>query len=275
MPAPRMPHTPCALTISGLDPSGGAGLFADLRAFAAASVWGCGVVTVVTVQSTAGVLSTHPVPTRQVLDQIRELCARQRIRSIKIGALGSRPNVKGVARLLRTIASRIPVVLDPVMRPTLGARAARLLDDDARSALLDMIGLATVVTPNIAEAEAFLGTRIASLAHAEDAARALVRAGARAALVKGGHLIEGRRAHQTTDVLAVGDRIVHFRAPRIPGSIHGTGCTLASLIAGRLAHARRVDDEAIVDAISWAKQRLKRALRRAIRIGPGQLVFSP
>jgi hydroxymethylpyrimidine kinase/phosphomethylpyrimidine kinase len=273
MPTPRMPHTPCALSISGLDPTGGAGLFADLRAFAAASVWGCGAVAVVTVQSTAGLRSSHPVPTPQLLDQIRELCAHQRIRCIKIGALGSRGNVAGVTRLLRSRSPKVPIVLDPVMRSTLGRRAARLLEDDARSALFEMFDLATVVTPNIPEAEAFLGTRIDSLLDAERAARALVRAGARAALVKGGHL-RGRAA-EAIDVLAVGTRVIHLRAPRVRGSIHGTGCTLASLIAGRLAHADRVDDEAIVDAVRWAKQRLKNALRHPIRIGPGQMVLAP
>src|SRR6476660_1997689 len=89
----HMPPAPSALSISGLDPSGGAGLYADLRAFAAASVWGCGAVAVVTVQSTAGLRSSHPVPSRQLIDQVRELCLYQRIRAIKIGALGSRGNV--------------------------------------------------------------------------------------------------------------------------------------------------------------------------------------
>jgi hydroxymethylpyrimidine/phosphomethylpyrimidine kinase len=250
-------------------------MIADLRAFAAASVWGCGAIAVVTVQSTVGLRSSHPVPTSQLLDQIRELCAHQRIRSIKIGALGSRGNVVGVTRFLRGYSPKIPVILDPVVRSTRGARGARLLEDDAKSALIAMFDLATVVTPNIPEAEALLGTRIVSLSNAEHAARALVRAGARAALVKGGHLEDRESAGETIDVLAVRRKIVHFRAPRVRGAIHGTGCTLASLIAGRLAQAERVSDEVIVDAIRWAKQKLKTALRHPVRIGQGQLVLAP
>ena len=214
---PRMPHAPSALSISGLDPSGGAGLYADLRAFAAASVWGCGAVAVVTVQSTAGLRSSHPVPSRQLIGQIRELCQHQKIRCIKIGALGSRGNVEAVTRFLRTRQPKVPVVLDPVTRSTRGARGARLLEDDATHALSNMIELATVITPNIDEAEAILGVQITSLGDAESAARALVERGARAALVKGGHLKTNRRGSLVIDVLAVGKRIVHLRAPRVPG----------------------------------------------------------
>src|SRR6476659_6310061 len=115
-----MPPNPCALAIAGLDPSGGAGVFADLRAFAACSVWGCGAATLVTVQSTAGMRSSRPVETRLLLEQIREVFAHQNIRSIKIGALGSASNARGVARWLATLRGRVAVVLDPVIRPTNG-----------------------------------------------------------------------------------------------------------------------------------------------------------
>ena len=157
-----MPPAPSALSISGLDPSGGAGLYADLRAFAAASVWGCGAVAVVTVQSTAGLRSSHPVPTRQLIDQVRELCLYQRIRAIKIGALGSRGNVEAITHFLRSHSPKVPVVIDPVMRSTRGTRGALLLEAGAKRALLDMIDLATVITPNISEAESFLGVQITS-----------------------------------------------------------------------------------------------------------------
>ena len=271
----HMPLAPSALSISGLDPSGGAGLYADLRAFAAASVWGCGAVAVVTVQSTAGLRSSHPVPTHQLIEQVRELCLYQRIRSIKIGALGSRGNVEAVTHFLRTHSPKVPVVIDPVMRSTRGARGALLLETGAKRALLDMIDLATVITPNISEAESFLGVQITSLGDAESAARALVKRGARAALVKGGHLKQSGKSSAIVDVLAVGKRIVRLRAPRVAGSIHGTGCTLASLIAGRLAQGGRITDDAIVDAVRWAKQRLKNALLHPIRIGTGQIVLAP
>src|SRR5450432_3210658 len=112
---PRMRLTPCALAISGLDPSGGAGLIADLRAFAAASVWGCGAVAVLTVQSTQGLSSSHPVAARQLVAQVREVMAHQNVRSIKVGALGSADNVRALGRLLRSLSPSVPVVIDPVM----------------------------------------------------------------------------------------------------------------------------------------------------------------
>jgi hydroxymethylpyrimidine/phosphomethylpyrimidine kinase len=270
----HMPLAPCALSISGLDPSGGAGLFADLRAFAATSVWGCGAVAVVTVQSTAGLRTSRPVPTLELLQQIRELCSRQRIRSIKIGALGSLGNVVGVTRLLRNRSGRIPVVIDPVMRSSRVTGRAHLLENGAEQALLKMSKLATVLTPNVPEAERFLGGNIRSLSDAESAARALVDAGARAVLVKGGHLTRVGNG-RAVDVLAVGGRIFRFGAPRVRGAIHGTGCTLASLIAGYLAHSDKIDDDAIVNAVRRAKQRLETALQRPLRIGPGQLVLAP
>jgi hydroxymethylpyrimidine/phosphomethylpyrimidine kinase len=269
-----MQNRPCALAIAGLDPSGGAGVFADLRAFSAASVWGCGAVTLVTVQSTNGLRASHPVETRKLLAQVRELVSHQRIRSIKIGALGSPANARGVARFLTALGGRIAVVIDPVMRATRGAGQARLLDPAAGDVLRRMIAHATVVTPNVPEAEALLGARVRSVDDAERAARAFVELGARAALVKGGHLPRAASA-EVTDVLAVGGRIVRFRAPRVDADVHGTGCTLSSLIAGRLAHARALDARSIVEAVAWAKRKLGRALARPLEIGDGLSVIAP
>jgi hydroxymethylpyrimidine kinase/phosphomethylpyrimidine kinase len=264
---------PCALTISGLDPSGGAGVFADMRAFASASVWGCGVVAVSTIQSTSGLRSSHPVGAPLLLRQIRELWSRQNIRSIKIGALGSLENTRAVARWLATISDRVPVVIDPVLRASRGQRSARLLDERATSLLLGMAKLAAVITPNVPEAEALLGERIRSVRDAERAANRLVAAGARAALVKGGHLPTRSSPEGTTDVLAVRGSVFHLRARRVKTKLHGTGCTLASLIAGKLALAQHVDDDAIVAAVRWAKKELGRALARPVSIGPGLLVL--
>jgi hydroxymethylpyrimidine/phosphomethylpyrimidine kinase len=263
----------CALAIAGLDPSGGAGVFADLRAFAAASVWGCAAVTLVTEQSTAGLRASHPIETRRLLGQIRELVSHQRIGGIKIGALGSLANARGVARFLATLGSRVPVVLDPVMRPTLGPGRARLLDTSADRTLRGMLKSVTVVTPNVPEAEALLRTRIRSVEDTERAARALVGLGARAALVKGGHLAAGASRGGVTDVLAVGGRIHRLKAPRVKVSVHGTGCALSSLIAGRLASVGALDDSAIVEAVRWAKQRLTEGLAQSLRIGDGLRVM--
>src|SRR5689334_13500410 len=125
---------PCALAISGLDPSGGAGLFADLRAFAAASVWGCGAVAVLTVQSTAGLRASDAVPTARVLAQAREIWTNENVKAIKLGALGSLANVRGVSRWLTGLRGCVPVVVDPVLRASRGRKNAPLLETAGISA---------------------------------------------------------------------------------------------------------------------------------------------
>jgi len=276
---------PCALAIAGLDPSGGAGIFADLRAFAAANVWGCAAATVLTVQTTAGLRAAHPVDSALLLRQIRELFLHQNIRSIKIGALGSASNARVVARWLGTAARRVPVVFDPVMQATLGSNTSLLGPPSSNHILLAIAKRATVVTPNVPEAQAMLRARILSVEDAERAARELVRLGARAALVKGGHLPARSSTEATTDVLAVGRHLFHLKARRVRSVVHGTGCTLASLIAGRLARAASsqvatrarpaVSDDAIIDAVRWAKRHLRRALAHPWRIGDGSQVIDP
>jgi hydroxymethylpyrimidine/phosphomethylpyrimidine kinase len=266
---------PCALTIGGLDPSGGAGVFADLRAFAAASVWGCGAVAVVTVQSTAGLRSSYPIETKRLLQQVREIARHQHVRGIKIGALGSASNARGIDRWLATLGDAIPIVLDPVLHPTRSPGHVRLLEPGAIPILLGMMKRVTLITPNVPEAESLLGKRIRTLHEAEQAARELVALGARAALVKGGHLPPRASKDATTDVLAIGKRVVHFEARRVEVAFHGTGCALSSLIAGRLARGRVTDDDGLVAAVRWAKGKLRRALARPLRIGDGLSVLDP
>lgn len=249
---------PCALAIGGLDPGGGAGIAADLRAFAAAGVFGCAVVAVMTVQSTSGLRSATAVPASRVLAQAREVMRHQDIRAIKIGALGSASNVRRVGDWL-AIHRDVPAIVDTPMIPTRGG--ARLLAERAVDAVRrSLVPRAALVTVNIAEAEALLGTRVTSLADARRAAIALVRMGAQAALVKGGHLVVGANA---TDVLAVGDVVLELRAKRLKlPPVHGAGCTLASLIAGRVA-ARGWS----IDAVKWAKRAHHRALSNVRDVG--------
>ncbi|HKQ68139.1 MAG TPA: bifunctional hydroxymethylpyrimidine kinase/phosphomethylpyrimidine kinase [Polyangiaceae bacterium] len=275
------PYSPCALAISGLDPSGGAGIFADLRAFHAALAWGCGAVAVVTVQSTAGLRRAEPLPASEVMAQVREICRYQNVRSIKIGALGSRETVRSIARWLREreVSSEVPVVLDPVLVPSRnvgGTQRGRLLAASATGDMRSLAALATLVTPNVPEAETLLDVRIASLDDAAHGALELVRRGARAALVKGGHLPDHAARGSATDVLAIGSRVFRLRARRIDAEVHGTGCALSSLIAGRLAHApgpRAPSDETLLDAVRWAKQKLAKGLSRRIRVGEGLFVL--
>ncbi len=196
--------TACALAIGGLDPGGGAGLAADLRAFAAAGAFGCAAVAVVTVQSTAGLVAARPVAAREVVAQAAEVLRHQRVRAVKLGALGSEANVRAVARLLARHA-RVPVVVDTPMLPTRGT--GRLLARRALAAVREeLLPRATLVTVNAAEAHALAGEPVRTVGEAHDAARALVRAGARAALVKGGHL----GGPSAIDVLALreGDEVV-------------------------------------------------------------------
>ncbi len=267
MPSSRPAKLACALAIAGLDPGGGAGIAADLRAFAAAGVFGCAAVAVVTVQSTAGLRAARALPAREVLAQAREVLARQRVGAIKTGALGSAANVRAVAGLLAR-HPEIPAVVDPVMLPSRGA--ARLLAARAVDALRDaLVPRASLVTANAPEAEALTGLRVATLDEAADAARAIVLLGARAALVKGGHL----RGRDAVDVLAMDGQIFGLAMPRAKaGALHGTGCVLASLIAGRIA-ARPAD--ALHAQIRWAKRVHHAAIVAAYEVGAGARVLWP
>lgn len=256
--------------MGGLDPGGGAGIAADLRAFAAAGAFGCAAVAVLTAQSTAGLLRAWPVPARQLGAQVRAVLSNQHIGAVKVGALGSRENVVAVARAL-ALRREIPVVIDTPLRATRGR--AHLLEAGAlRSLERQLLPRATLLTVNASEAQALLGVPVRSSPHARDAARALLGLGPRAALIKGGHF----NGPSATDVLALGDQVIEFRARRLPGpSVHGTGCTFASLIAGRLALSSRlrIDDRSLVAAIRWAKAVHHEAISRALRVGKGQRVL--
>ncbi len=273
---PSSTVVPCALAVGGLDPGGGAGIVADLRAFAAAGVFGCAAVAVLTVQSTAGLRRVRPLPAAEVIAQVREVMAHQRVRALKSGALGTRENVRALARLLARHPD-IPLVVDTPMLPTRGR--ARLIEARALAALKDdLLPRATLLTVNLAEAQALLGEPVRTVGEAHDAARALVALGARAVLVKGGHM-EGPAA---IDVLAIEGEVVELRARRLAiGPTHGTGCALASLVAGRLAlgttvaHSRRnaPSRDTLVAAIRWAKRVHHAALARTVRVGRGMSVL--
>lgn len=256
---------PCALTIAGLDPGGGAGIAADLRAFHKAGVFGCAALALTTVQSTRGLSRVVPLAAELVVAQAREVLVHQDVRAVKLGALGSRANVAAVAKLLAEPEfAALPVVVDPVMVPSRGP--SELLDRNALGILRDvLLPRASVVTANTDEASALTGLPIRTLDEARRAARALCDLGVAAALVKGGHL----RGASATDVVAFADGSTReLSAPRLPirSKLHGGGCTLASLIAGRLAAGH-----ALTRALPWAKRTLHRALGRLVDVGPGPL----
>ena len=234
-----------ALSIAGSDPSGGAGIQADLKTFSALGVYGTSVITALTAQNTVGVTGVHVVPTDFVTQQLETLVADVRLDAIKIGMLAN----AGIIGAVGDFLGRHPhqhVVLDPVMVATSGDR---LLDDDAIQAMRDLMPLASLITPNLAEAAALLDTRVArSLADMRLNAIALQELGAARVLIKGGHLNDGSEA---VDLLLDVDGEAILRAPSVDTvNTHGTGCTLSSALAA-LRPQRDSWLEAAFDAKSW------------------------
>jgi hydroxymethylpyrimidine/phosphomethylpyrimidine kinase len=222
-----------ALTIAGSDPSGGAGIQADLKTFSALGAYGTAVLTALTAQNTRGVTGVHAVPAAFVGEQLRTLLADVTVHATKLGMLGTADVVREVAQVLADHPAG-PVVCDPVMVATSGDR---LIDADAvdavRSALLPVVDL---VTPNVPEAAALLD--VAPATTVEELARqaeALLALGPRAVLLKGGHL----GGAESVDVLVTAAGTVQTRRPRVTTtSTHGTGCTLSSAIAALAARTR-------------------------------------
>jgi len=249
---------PVVLSIAGSDSGGGAGIQADLKAIAAMGAWGATAVTCLTSQNLLGVRSVQPTEPAILADQIDAVCEGFQVRAVKTGMLYSR-------ELIEVVVDRIgqhrpgPLVLDPVMVATSGAR---LLRDDAVSSLRrDLLPLAALVTPNLEEAAILAGREVHTVPDMCEAAAAIRRLGAAAVLVKGGHL-EG----DAVDVLDDGSVVRELRAPRVAsaGADHGTGCTLAAAIAAGLALGM-----AVPDAVAAAKRLLTDALLNRSSLGGG------
>jgi hydroxymethylpyrimidine/phosphomethylpyrimidine kinase len=255
--------TPVVLAISGSDPSGGAGLQADLRTCASLNVYAGAVPTCITVQDTRGVRRVEPLAAALVGEQIDVVLADLAPRAIKIGLLPTAPIVAAVTASLSAHGS-IPVVLDPVMVATSGDELA---SDAALAALAALLPRAALVTPNLAEAARLSGLAVESQAEMIAAARAIRRLGAGAVLVKGGHL-----ADEAVDVLLGADgEPTLLRAPRIPGPpVHGTGCVLSAAIAARLASG-----DPLAAAVRSAKLWLHGRIAEAVKLGRGAAVLLP
>ena len=253
-----------ALTIAGSDSSGGAGIQADLRTFAAHAVHGLCAVTAVTAQDPGGLRACHAVPPEIVEAQIAASDGGSRRGRVKIGMLATAAIVDVVA----AAAARLPLprlVVDPVLRSGLGDR---LLDDDAIELLVRrLLPRAAVVTPNREEAERLTGMRIASRADARDAARRIRDLGPRAVVVTGGHLEEDDG--HAVDMLFDGGDVVELRTPRVSGlTVHGTGCTFATAVAAALALGRPV-----AEAAADAQRFVAGALGHAVAAGPAGRVL--
>jgi hydroxymethylpyrimidine/phosphomethylpyrimidine kinase len=216
---------PRVLSIAGSDSGGGAGVQADLKAFAACRVHGMTAITAITAQNTVGVTAVHNVPPNTILAQVRAVAEDIGVDAVKIGMLGNVETIEAVARALGELPDRTPVVLDPVMVAESGAQ---LLEPDARRSLIELLlPRATVVTPNLPEAHALTGETELEL---ESLARAVRALGPDVVVITGGH----RR--EAVDVYFDGDRLVELPGERHPdGAAHGSGCTHSSVLAARLA----------------------------------------
>jgi hydroxymethylpyrimidine/phosphomethylpyrimidine kinase len=256
-----------ALSIAGSDPSGGAGIQADLKTFAALGVYGTCAITAVTAQNTAGVASATALPADLVAAQIEAVAGDIEIHATKIGMLADAAIVEAVAAAVEELQLPL-VVVDPVLA---SARGDRLLDLDGVQALCrELLPRARVVTPNVPEAEALSGRRITSLESAKAAARRIHDMGAGAVIVTGGHARwSGGRGHQVVDLLFDGRVFAELRADRIADAdVHGTGCTFAAAVAACLARGLP-----LADAAARAQQFVGGAIRRALAIGRGRRVL--
>ncbi|MGQ9613190.1 bifunctional hydroxymethylpyrimidine kinase/phosphomethylpyrimidine kinase [Chloroflexus sp.] len=248
---------PRCLTIAGSDSGGGAGIQADLKAFAALGAYGMSVLTAVTAQNTVGVQGVVELPAAFVGQQIDSVVTDIGVDAVKTGMLANADIIAVVTE--KAQAYQWPyLVVDPVMVAKSGHP---LLHPDAQQALISMLlPLATIVTPNLPEARALTGFSITTIAEMEQAAQMIHAMGPRWVLVKGGHL-EG----DSVDVLFDGVQYQYFTAPRIATRhTHGTGCTFASAIAAGLAKGLSVPD-----AVAQAKEYITTALRHAPGLGQG------
>lgn len=252
---------PSVLSIAGSDSGGGAGIQADLKTFAALGVHGLTAISALTAQTTRGVSAVELPSLTFLHEQIRCLLEDFDIRAIKIGMLADAERIRCVADALST-RPEIPVVLDPVMVASSGAR---LLAADAIDALRrTLLPRATVITPNLAEAEVLVDRPLPNAAACAEAAAELRLGGARWVLMKGGHLDEGAQVHDR--LFGDGPAPLTWTQQRLDLAPHGTGCTLSSAIAALIANGMDVPS-----SVGHAIEFVHRGLRHAYRPGGGAL----
>ncbi len=215
---------PRALSIAGSDSGGGAGIQADLKAFAACGVHGMTAITAITAQNTVGVSEIHSVPPETIIAQVRAVASDIGVDAVKVGMLGTVQTIEAVNRALDELESATPIVLDPVMVAESGAQ---LLEPDARDALRELLlPRATVATPNLPEARALARSDDSSVA---DLARSVLALGPATVVVTGGHA-------DATDLFFDGATVVELRGEHhADGAAHGSGCTHSSVLAALLA----------------------------------------
>jgi hydroxymethylpyrimidine kinase/phosphomethylpyrimidine kinase len=249
---------PLLLTIAGFDPSCGAGIAADLKTFAAHGCYGVAAITSLTIQSTEGVQAVHNTPSAELREQLEILAKDCDIAAVKIGMLGNRGNAAVVAEFLDTYKFA-HIVHDPVVKSSSGAE---LLDAAGIKFVgAELLKRSSVITPNVPEAEILTGLTIKDVADMEAAARKIVEMGARAVIVKGGHM------ERAVDVLFDGDQITQLGGDKVKAdNNHGTGCTFASAIAALLASGRTLTEAAML-----AKAYVTKAIEKGYPIGKGRI----
>jgi hydroxymethylpyrimidine/phosphomethylpyrimidine kinase len=257
--------TPVALTIAGSDSSGGAGIQADLKTFAAFGVYGASAITALTAQNTQGVTGIHLVPADFVTAQIDTVFADLDVGAVKVGMVAQLATIAAIAAAQARWSPKY-VVLDPVMVATSGDR---LLSEDAVAALrARLIPRATIITPNLPEAAALLDEPVAANESAiRDQGKRLLALGCPAVLIKGGH---GQGA-DSIDYLIDRDGVTALAAPRIAtANTHGTGCSLSSAIAAELAKGCDLRT-AVHNAKSWVSAAIAQADRFSVGHGHGPI----
>jgi len=245
------------LTIAGSDCSGGAGIQADLKSFSAHGVFGMSVITAVTAQNTQGVFAVQDIDVDVIEKQITAIFDDIAVDAVKIGMVSRSATIRAVAAGL-TKYQAANIVVDPVM---ISKSGYYLLKPDAVEAMVSLLlPLATILTPNIPEAEEIAGIKINSLKDMEDAARIIYGLGPKFVLLKGGHRVE-----DATDILFDGEKYQYFTSPRIAtNNTHGTGCTLSAAIAANLARGYNA-----YEAISRSKAYITTAIEHSFPIGQG------
>jgi hydroxymethylpyrimidine/phosphomethylpyrimidine kinase len=252
-----------ALTIAGSDSTGGAGIQADLKTFAAFGVYGLSAVTAVTAQSTVGITASMALPADLVTAQIEAVAGDIAIHATKTGMLATAAIVEAVVATIEELELPL-VVADPVV---LSSSGQRLLDADGVLALAsELLPRVRLVTPNLPEAELISGCRVESLSEVREAARRIRDLGAAAVVITGGH---ARTGGDIVDVLLDGETFYEFRTVRLdaPG-VHGTGCAFASAVAAQLALGRSV-----AQAVERAQTYVARAIAHKLAIGGGQALL--
>lgn len=248
---------PILLTIAGFDPTCGAGVAADLKTFAAHNCYGVAAVTALTVQSTLGVRAVQATPAATLRAQLEALAEDAAIAGVKIGMLANRANAAVVTEFLDKYKFK-HVVLDPVSRPTAGD--AELLDAAGLKFVRDeMLKRASVITPNIPEAEFLTGMDVKDVAGMKAAGQKLLEMGARAVIVTGGHF------EKPIDVLCEGAEVETFGGDHVRSpNTHGTGCTFSSAVAAQLASGQQLRE-----AVILAKAYVTKAIEKSYQTGKG------